>query len=156
NAQAANAHREFARLQAVRAENPLAVAQAQLDQAETTATSARSQRQAAAHQTAMAKAAIDAARAQATGARTRTHVLSAQVQQAQLSFGYARIVAPVDGYVAQQKAAIGTYVSPGQQILAIVPLDMWVTANFKETQLTNLRRGQPVKIDVDACPDAEV
>jgi multidrug resistance efflux pump len=47
-------------------------------------------------------------------------VLAAQVQQARLSFGYARIVAPVDGHVAQRKAAIGTYVSPGQQMLALL------------------------------------
>ncbi len=82
-------------------------------------------------------------------------MLDAQVREAQLSFGYARIVAPVDGHVTQRKAAVGTYVTPGQQMLAIVPLAMWVTANFKETQLAQLRPGQHAHINIDACPDTD-
>ena len=49
--------------------------------------------------------------------------------------------------------AVGNYITPGQELMAIVPLRLWVTANFKETQLTHIRRGQPVSIDVDGFPD---
>ena len=58
-----------------------------------------------------------------------------QIATAQLNLGYTRIVAPVDGHVAQRSVAPGNYVTPGQELMAIVPLRLWVTANFKETQL---------------------
>ena len=76
--------------------------------------------------------------------------------QARLNLGYAHIVAPVDGHVVQRTVALGNYVTPGQQLMAIVPLQVWVTANFKETQLAHMRAGQPVTVDVDACPDADL
>src|ERR1700680_3002178 len=73
------------------------------------------------------------------------------VEQALLNLSYTRIVAPVDGIVAKRSAQPGQYVSPGQQLMTVVPLDdIWVTANFKETQLENMRPGNPVKIQVDA------
>ncbi len=73
------------------------------------------------------------------------------LEQAELNLSYTRIVAPVDGLVAKRSAQAGQYVAPGQELLAIVPLDdIWVTANLKETQLRNVRVGQPVRIDVDA------
>ena len=73
------------------------------------------------------------------------------VEQALLNLSYTRIVAPVDGIVAKRSAQPGQYVSPGQQLMAVVPLDdIWVTANFKETQLQSMRPGNPVKIHVDA------
>jgi membrane fusion protein, multidrug efflux system len=73
------------------------------------------------------------------------------VEQAQLNLNYTRIMAPVDGLIAKRSVQVGQYVVPGQQLLAVVPLDdIWVTANFKETQLRNVRPGEPVKIFVDA------
>ncbi len=73
------------------------------------------------------------------------------VQQAQLNLNYTSIVAPVDGLIAKRSVQVGEYVAPGQQLLAVIPLDdIWVTANFKETQLKNVRPGQPVRIFVDA------
>jgi membrane fusion protein (multidrug efflux system) len=73
------------------------------------------------------------------------------VEQAQLNLNYTRIVAPVDGLVAKRSVQAGQYVVPGQQLLAVIPLDdIWVTANFKETQLRNVRPGEPVHIFVDA------
>ena len=73
------------------------------------------------------------------------------VEQALLNLSYTRIAAPVDGIVAKRSAQPGQYVSPGQQLMAVVPLDdIWVTANFKETQLQSMRPGNPVKIHVDA------
>ena len=84
--------------------------------------------------------------AAATAEKSRT-----AVEQAQLNVSYTRIVAPVDGIVAKRSAQPGQYISPGQQLMAVVPLDnIWVTANFKETQLEHMRPGNPVKIHVDA------
>jgi membrane fusion protein, multidrug efflux system len=73
------------------------------------------------------------------------------VEQAQLNLNYTRIVAPVDGLVAKRSVQVGQYVVAGQQLLAVIPLeDIWVTANFKETQLKNVRPGEQVQIFVDA------
>ena len=75
----------------------------------------------------------------------------AAVEQAQLNLSYTRIVAPVDGIVAKRSAQPGQYVIPGQQLMAVVPLeDIWVTANFKETQLQNMHPGDPAEIYLDA------
>lgn len=90
-------------------------------------------------------------RSHAVAASAAAQKSRAAVEQAQLNLGYTRIVAPVDGLVAKRSAQPGQYVSPGQQLMAVVPLDnIWVTANFKETQLQNMRPGNPVKIHVDA------
>lgn len=74
----------------------------------------------------------------------------AAVEQAELNLQYTKIMAPVDGIVSKN-AEVGMNVTPGQQLFTIFPLnDVWVTANFKETQLKHMRQGQPVKITVDA------
>lgn len=74
----------------------------------------------------------------------------ADVQQAKLNLEYTIIRAPVDGVVSRKSAEPGMQVAPGQQIMALVPLDdVWVTANFKETQLKKMRVGQKVEIEVD-------
>lgn len=75
----------------------------------------------------------------------------ASLDQAELNLGYTVIVAPVDGVVGNRNAQLGQNVQVGQELLSIVPLkDIWVTANFKETQLEHMRPGQPVEIKVDA------
>ncbi|MGA7438755.1 MAG: HlyD family efflux transporter periplasmic adaptor subunit, partial [Luteibacter sp.] len=79
------------------------------------------------------------------------------VQQARASFRQAwvaaqrnAIVAPIDGYVAQRSVQVGNSVQPGQQLMTVVPLhDLWVDANFKESQLRHVRIGQPVKVEAD-------
>ena len=74
----------------------------------------------------------------------------AAVEQAQLNLQYTKIIAPVNGVVSKN-VEVGMNVQPGQQLFTIVPLDeVWVTANFKETQLKYMRPGQPVEITVDA------
>jgi membrane fusion protein (multidrug efflux system) len=62
------------------------------------------------------------------------------------------IKAPVDGRVTKLSGAKGTYLQPGQSIAMFVPDELWVTANFKETQLANMERGQPVQVSIDAYP----
>lgn len=74
----------------------------------------------------------------------------ADLNQAKLNLGYTVIRAPVDGVVSRKSAEPGMPVTPGQQIMALVPLDdIWITANYKETQLKNVRVGQKVEISVD-------
>ena len=110
---------------------------------------------------AQASASVDSARtgpqqiriqqSRAVAAAAAAQKSKTAVEQAQLNLSYTRIVAPVDGVVAKRSAQPGQYISPGQQLMAIVPLDdIWVTANFKETQLRNMRPGNPVEVDVDA------
>jgi membrane fusion protein (multidrug efflux system) len=75
----------------------------------------------------------------------------ASLDQAELNLSYTKIVAPVDGVVGNRNAQVGQNVQVGQEMLSIVPLkDIWVTANFKETQLEHMRPGQSVEIEVDA------
>jgi len=75
----------------------------------------------------------------------------ADLDQALLNLQYTTIVAPVAGVIGKKNINVGQNVAPGQQMMAIVPLDnLWVTANFKETQLKMMRPGQKVKLSVDA------
>jgi membrane fusion protein (multidrug efflux system) len=93
---------------------------------------------------------LQQSRAQAADAQAEQ--AQAALQQAQLNLQYTTVVAPVSGIAGQRSVQPGQNVSPGQQLMTIVPLDsenIWVTANFKETQLTYMQPGQPVKISVD-------
>jgi membrane fusion protein (multidrug efflux system) len=95
---------------------------------------------------------ISLQRSRAQAADAQAEQAQAALQQAQLNLQYATVVAPVSGIVGQRTVQPGQNVSPGQQLMTIVPLDsenIWVTADFKETQLTYMRPGQPVKIFVD-------
>ncbi len=74
-------------------------------------------------------------------------------RQAELNVGYTEIVSPVDGIVGNRSLRVGQYVQAGTQLMAVVPsAEAYVVANFKETQLTDVHRGQPVDIDVDMFP----
>ena len=74
--------------------------------------------------------------------------------QAELNLSYTEITAPVDGTVGARSLRVGQYVQAGTQLMAVVPLDaVYVVANFKETQLTHVRAGQPVELDVDSFRD---
>ena len=95
---------------------------------------------------------ISLQRSRAEAAEAQREQAQAALDQAQLNLQYTTVVAPVSGIVGQRSAHPGQNVSPGQQLMTIVPLDsenLWVTADFKETQLTYMRPGQPVKISVD-------
>jgi membrane fusion protein, multidrug efflux system len=116
---------------------------AQLDQAKARLTSA---------QTApvlVAKSSSQAEESKADAEKSR-----AEVEQATLNLSYTKIHAPAEGYVTRKSVDPGAFVQEGQSLMAIVSPDVWVTANFKETQLTHMRPGQPVTISVDAYPDA--
>jgi membrane fusion protein (multidrug efflux system) len=93
---------------------------------------------------------VDVSKAQFSSADAQVAQKKSQLEQALLNLQYCMIVAPVAG-VVNKNIEIGMNVQPGQQLLSIVPLeDVWVTANFKETQLRHMRPGQPVEISVDA------
>jgi membrane fusion protein (multidrug efflux system) len=77
----------------------------------------------------------------------------AKVRQAELNLSYTKIIAPVAARVTARTVDVGNYVQPGQALLALVPTNLWVTANFKETQLTYMRPGDPVEVQVDAYPN---
>jgi membrane fusion protein, multidrug efflux system len=99
-----------------------------------------------------ARAQIDAAAAQVQAAEAGLRESQVNVDNAELQLSYSKVVAPVAGRVAKRNVEIGTNVAPGQALLAVVPAEMWVTANFKETQLTNMKPGDSVEINVDSYP----
>ena len=81
----------------------------------------------------------------------------AVARQAELNVSYTVVTAPVDGTVGARSLRVGQYVQAGTQLMAVVPLHaVYVVANFKETQLTNVRAGQPVGIDVDGFPGVQL
>jgi membrane fusion protein (multidrug efflux system) len=76
----------------------------------------------------------------------------ARLDQANLNLSWTVVTAPQDGWITKRNVEMGNYVTPGQQIFSIVAPEVWVTANFKETQLARMRPGQKVDIEVDAYP----
>jgi membrane fusion protein (multidrug efflux system) len=113
------------------------------------------ERQASAHaalkyaETAPQQVAVQSARAKQ--ALAQVQAAQAQLDQAQLNLSYTKIVAPEDGIITRKSVEINQNVSTGQNLLTLVSLtDIWVTANFKETQLKQMRPGQTVEIAVDA------
>ncbi len=93
---------------------------------------------------------VDATRAKALSAVADVHQKEAALEQAQLNLGYTKIFAPVTGEVTK-KVVVGLNVDPGEELLTVVPLDqVWITANFKETQLKHMRVGQKAEIQLDA------
>ncbi|MES1949024.1 multidrug resistance protein K [Salinisphaera sp. C84B14] len=134
------------------------VSRQQLDQANTTATSAAARVREAKAQLDQARTAPDQIalkQSQASTAEARIAEAEAQVEQARLNLSYTDVRAPQAGKIAQKSVLAGSHVNAGQAALAVVADDPWVVANFKETQLTRMKVGQPVRIEVDAFPDHE-
>ncbi len=77
------------------------------------------------------------------------NVLKAQKRAAELALEYTDIIAPIDGTVSNKKVEVGMMVQPGSPLFVIVPNNVWVVANFKETQLEHMKKGQPVDIKID-------
>jgi membrane fusion protein, multidrug efflux system len=80
------------------------------------------------------------------------HVKQAALTVAQVNLGYTRIEAPADGTVGEKQVRPGQLVSPGTQVISFVPLTKWVQANYRETQLTNVKVGDPAEIRIDEYP----
>jgi membrane fusion protein (multidrug efflux system) len=94
--------------------------------------------------------------ATAESSRAAVQADEAAVAQAELNLGYTKITAPIDGFVTNEAVAIGDYLQVGQTLMALVPPRVWVMANFKESQLRDMRPGQPVTVSVDAYPDLKL
>jgi membrane fusion protein (multidrug efflux system) len=94
---------------------------------------------------------VKAQDARARQALAQVQQAQAQLDQAQLNLGYTKIVAPADGIITRKSVEVDQNVSSGQNLLTLVSLeDIWVTANFKETQLKHMLAGQTVEVSVDA------
>jgi membrane fusion protein (multidrug efflux system) len=129
------------------AEQNVVVAQSAVDQANQRVAQADASIESAS--TAPAQVAVSTARAKSALAQVAQK--KALVEQAKLNLSYCTIVAPLAGIVGRKTVELGENISPGQQLMAVVDLDdIWVTANFKETQLSNMQPGQRVHVAVDA------
>jgi membrane fusion protein, multidrug efflux system len=90
-------------------------------------------------------------RSKAASAVAQAQQKKADLDQAQLNLQYTKIVAPVAGVISNRTVEVGQNVAPGQELLKVIPLnDVWITANYKETQLREMKVGQPVDVQVDA------
>jgi len=96
---------------------------------------------------------LDNARAAAASAQGTVARERGALEQEELNLSYTKITAPESGRVTRKSVETGSYVPVGQALLSVVPEKVWVTANFKETQLTHMRPGQNVEITVDAYPE---
>ncbi|MER9328458.1 HlyD family secretion protein [Mesorhizobium sp. M0488] len=168
--EAQNAKVDAAQKQAVQAQAALDFARAE-DQRNrellARGTATQQQAQQAASTLRQDQAALDNAQASVAGAKSQIAVLQAQGKSAEAKLNQARasreqartmlarttITAPVAGRATSISIANGTYAQPGQVLMMFVPDEVWVKANFKETQLDLMRPGQPVDIDIDAYPE---
>ncbi len=155
----ANWEKAFADLKRMQRLNNEARSQEQLDQAIAAEKAANSNMQDARAKLRSAKTAPNAIAA----ALAQRDKLQAQVKQAQSDLAQAendlintKVIAPVDGRITKRAVERGDYVQPGQQLGSLVGTELWVTANFKETQLESMHPGQRVKITVDAFPHLDL
>ncbi|MGE5199742.1 MAG: HlyD family secretion protein [Rhodospirillaceae bacterium] len=145
-AEAARAAVEAARAMVAEGEQAVSAAESRRSQA----VEATRQAEASLRSAGTAPAQVAVIRARAASAEARTAQARAILAQAELNLAYTAIRAPVAGVVSRKTVEVGQVVAPGQPLLAIVPLDtVWVTANFKETQLTDMKPGQKARIRVD-------
>jgi len=127
------------------------ISKQQLDAAQASADVAHANLLAAERQAAAAGGTVNTAEAGVRVANARTLAARAAAANAQLQLDYTRITAPASGEISRKQVEVGQLVAPGQPLLSIVAdTGVWVTANFKETQLAKIRPGQPVEFEVDA------
>jgi membrane fusion protein (multidrug efflux system) len=150
---AVDAAASVAKSELVAAEQQLAAAKQAVEIARASAHSAEAKFQRSQSQLLLTKAQeqqIPIAEATYKSALATSERAKATLQQAELNLAYTHIIAPITGQVTQKSVDLGQYVSPGELLFTIVPLDqVYVTANFKETQLANVAPGQRVRIRVD-------
>jgi membrane fusion protein (multidrug efflux system) len=155
-ANAANAARQLGRYRHLQSLDPAAVSAQQLDSAATTAVGTGAQRESAHKSVAAAQAQLEYAASLFAAAEAGLRSANASIAEAKLTLSYTQVLARIDGRVANKTVAEGNVVSPGMPLMAVVPRDVYVTANLKETQLDHVRRGQPVQITVDAYPELKL
>lgn len=145
--QASNATVEAQQAAVTEAEQNIAVAEKSVEQAKARVLEADAQVEAAS----AGPQQVKSTEARAQGAEARVAQKRTDVEQAKLNLSYATIVAPVNGIIGRKAVDAGQNIAAGQQMMVIVDLDdIWVTANFKETQLKDMRIGQKVTFEADA------
>ena len=145
------AQSDLARMKALAAKQ--IISSQQLDAAQAAADAASANLQAVQRQAAAGNAGVTSAQAGVRVAEARTEAAQAALDDARLQLSYTVITAPVSGTVSKKIVELGQLLQPGQTLMSIVAdTGTWITANFKETQLANMRVGQPVEIDLDAYP----
>jgi|HubBroStandDraft_1064217.scaffolds.fasta_scaffold64362_2 membrane fusion protein (multidrug efflux system) len=153
DAEAKRAEADFHRYNDV---GSLAVSASQLDLAGTQARSSAAEVNVALNRQRAEEAQLGLDDADIQTARAEVLSSEAAVRQAELDLSYTRVVAPVAGFVTHRGVQPGDYVQVGQPQLALVPRQVWIIANFKETQLARMHAGQPVAITVDAYPSLKL
>jgi len=143
------AEADFKRYQSVQSQ---AISRSQLDLAVAQARSTAAAVEVAQNREKAAEAQVTLSKAGIQTAAAEVQRNEAAVRQAELELSYTKVTAPEPGFVTHRTVESGAYVQTGQSLLALVPDSVWVTANFKETQLTAMLPGQPVQIHVDAYP----
>jgi membrane fusion protein (multidrug efflux system) len=133
-----------------------AIAKQDVDTTKATLAAAQAAVDAARSNVQAARAAADAAESEIGSDQAAVDVAKAAVDSAQLALSYTRITAAEPGRITRKTVEPGDYVTAGQTLFSIVQHDVWVTANFKETQLARMKRGQAVRIRVDAFPDRDL
>jgi membrane fusion protein, multidrug efflux system len=131
----------------------LAVSQQALDDATAAARRTAAALVAAQRGLESAEAQFAVTRSQIDTAEATLRSAAAQAEQARLDLSYTEVVASEAGTIARKNVSPGDYVQIGQNLIALVPFRVWITANFKESQLSLMRVGQPVEITIDAYPD---
>jgi len=133
-----------------------AVAKSELDAANASYAVAAANVTARSDSSGAARAQISVATSARDALKAQKKVLEAQLKDAELQLAYNRILAPVSGRIGKRTLEVGARVQPGQQLCAIVQDNVWVVANFKETQLDGLKPGQLARVTVDALPGREL
>jgi membrane fusion protein (multidrug efflux system) len=151
-AQALRARQDAERFGQLYTDQMKAVSKAEVDAANAARAGAAADVAARRDNAAAAQAQVAAAGSGRDVLKAQIKVLQAQLKDARQQLGYNRIVAPVAGRIGKRSIEVGARVQPGQQLAAVVEDKVWVTANFKETQLAGLKRGQEVNLEIDALP----
>jgi membrane fusion protein (multidrug efflux system) len=151
----ARAQADFKRNQELRTQNTISAqefdaAQDAVKEADANLIAARQKAVADVSRITEAKATQTATEASAAMALALYRQAQTTVQSAQLDLSYTKIYAPCDGRVTRKAVEAGNYVQVGQQLMSIVPPEIWVVANFKESQLKKMKPGQPVSVAIDA------
>lgn len=154
-ANAANAASDYQRYQALSSKTPGAVSRQQMDSAQAGQRGSSAQVEQAKAKLAQATSEIATAQATVRAAQAEVDKAAADKHRAEVNLSYCTIKAPEDGRITRKNVEPGSYVQTGQALFAIVPPEVWVVANFKETQLDHMRPGQPVTISIDAYPDRD-
>jgi membrane fusion protein, multidrug efflux system len=154
-ATAARAKADFTRAQNLRTNETISAqefdqAKEATDQAEANFNSAKQKADADESKVDEAKAQLEAAKAEADAVFAQLNESKTEVDSAQLNLSYAKIFAPGDGRVTRKQVEVGDYLQTGQQIMSLVPTDVWVVANFKESQLRKMSPGQSALVEIDA------